>query len=292
MLAIVANALLGLVFRLWGRSGIHVLPGILHNYLICVVLGIVSSGHWPFTSETVSQPWFPYSALLSLCFIGGFYLFGLAVDLWGVAIMSAVQKMSLLVSISFIVLYFHERPDGIQWMAMGLGITSLPFLVSYEKGENKRIRGKWTKGLFMAGGSLLVAGFIEAGLMVLEKEVLLTSGDPHFLTQLFAFAFLWGSIPMLALQRQRRAFWTIRHFQAGAILGLINFGSIFFLMKSLGSSQSLSLVLPVINVGTLLAAVGLGRFVLNEPLTRRHAAGIIMAIVSILVLSLNHWDGR
>jgi drug/metabolite transporter (DMT)-like permease len=286
ILAIISGLSLGLIFKLWSHWEIRVLPAILHNYIACVLTAWLLHGAFPLSSSNWNSPWFPYAAGLSLFFVLGFYLFGLAVWYWGVAIMTALQKMSMVLSTVFVVIVFHENLAPAQWTGLGLGILAIPLVMSGKTPGRLSDLSRSHRAYLVAGASLLMAAVIEAGLVYLERVLALSSADPQIIAVIFGLAFCWGSLVLIANGEQRRAFFQVRQLAAGWLLGIPNYLSIHFLMKAIGSSFPLGLVFPVINIATILLGVLLGISIFREPLDVRMRLGLFLALVSLLLMAL------
>ena len=72
---------------------------------------------------------------------------------------------------------------------------------------------------------------------------------------------------------------------AGITLGIPNFASIYYLMKTLGDGWEGSVVFPVINVGIIIfAAMGAIVF-FKEKLSMYNWIGVFLAIISIIIIS-------
>lgn len=285
ILAILFAGVLGLVFKLWSSWNIRVLPAILHNYLACIAIAWGMEGQLPWDADTLGSSWFPWSIALSLCFVLGFYLFGMAVWHWGMGTMSAVQKMSMVLSTLVIVWSLDQRPAPGQWAGIALGIGAIALIMPFNRNTQGKTAPKSSQAWLIAGGSYLLAALIEIGLVFIERGQAESSGDPRIIATIFGGAFLWGSLVLMTNATQKRSFFTLRHMGAGWLLGIPNFFSIYYLMKAIGTSPNPGLVLPVINTGTILAAVLLGRVLFREPFTGKTGIGIVLAMAALVLLS-------
>jgi len=286
ILAIISGLSLGLIFKLWSRWEIRVLPAILHNYIACVATAWILNGAFPWAWSSWQSPWFPYAAGLSLFFVAGFYLFGLAVWYWGVAVMTALQKMSMVLSTVFIVIVFHETLRPVQWAGIGLGVLAIPLVMSGTTRSSRSVPSRPYLAYGTAAASLLMAAVIESGLVFVERKLTVSSADPQVIAVIFGLAFGWGSLVLLVNREQRRAFFHVRQLAAGWLLGIPNYLSIHFLMKAIGSSFPLGLVFPVINIATILLGVFLGVALFREPLDIGKRLGLLLALVSLSLMAL------
>ena len=75
-----------------------------------------------------------------------------------------------------------------------------------------------------------------------------------------------------------------RHIVAGVILGLMNFGSTYYIIKAMGIYES-SVVFPIQNSSIVGLSAIVGFLAFNEPLSKINWAGIALAIVSIIMIT-------
>lgn len=288
-LTVCFTVLLSLQFKLWGRLQITVLPAILHNYLACICTGWIMSGAHPFAVQLMKEPWFPYAFVLSLFFIVGFYFFGVAIQYWGMGVMTAVQKLSLIISASVGFAVTHTLPTGIEILGIITGIIAIPLLL-FSNGNRTDFNTKadvLRKALLLAVVSWAISGCIEIGLLIVERTVSTESGNPLFIGTLFMFAFAWGMLQLVRSRKLISKFFTVKHLAAGWALGIPNYFSIYYLMRSLGSENSPGIVIPIINTATILVATLLGVVLFQEKLSTIQIAGVAMALLTVLLLSLN-----
>ena len=73
----------------------------------------------------------------------------------------------------------------------------------------------------------------------------------------------------------------------GIVLGLVNFGSLYFLIKALQlDGWSSATVFTLNNVGIVMLSTLVGKFFFKEQLLPKNWAGIALAIVSIFMITL------
>lgn len=290
ILSVVLAVFLGMSFKVWPRYKIRVLPGILHNYIACVAAAYAVAGKWPLPVSVLTESWFALAAGLSLCFIAGFYLFGISISVWGMGTMSAVQKMSLVISALFAILVYHEEATFEKTGGIILGMAAIPLLLIRAGKQSAEVvdrkAGTHAKALALVLGTFLLAGAIEIGLLIAESGMVATTGDPQFIAVIFSGAFLCGSVFMLQSTVERNAFFSWRHMIAGWILGIPNFFSIYFLMRAIGSDLDASIVFPVNNTATIFLSTLLGVFMFREQFTWKNGLGIVFALLSLTLLTV------
>ena len=73
----------------------------------------------------------------------------------------------------------------------------------------------------------------------------------------------------------------------GIALGIPNYMCMYFLLKTLGAFTEASIVLPINNIGIVMASTLTGVFVFKEHLSTFNKIGLMLAIASIVILSLS-----
>ncbi len=288
--SVVLAVFLGICFKVWPRFQVRVLAGIMHNYIACVVAAAVVAGDWPLTSIVLKEPWFFLAVGLSVCFIAGFYLFGISISVWGMATMSAVQKMSLVISALYAILIYHEAVTLPKASGIVLGLAAIPLLLvrssKYSEEVVDRKAGSHTTALALVLGTFFLAGAIEIGLLIAESGLVATTGDPRFIAVVFAGAFFCGSIITFQSKIERDAFFSWKHLIAGWILGVPNFFSIYFLMRAIGGDLDASIIFPVNNTATIFLSTLFGVFFFKESFSWKNGIGIVFALLSLTLLTM------
>ena len=101
----------------------------------------------------------------------------------------------------------------------------------------------------------------------------------------FGTSFLIGLLVVLASLKKQ-----IRHFKPavliyGTILGMANFGSLFFLISALNhSGLESSVVFPLNNIGVVILSVSLAIIIFQEKISRMRLAGILISVLAIILL--------
>ena len=73
----------------------------------------------------------------------------------------------------------------------------------------------------------------------------------------------------------------------GLLLGVTNFGTLYFIMRALAiPGWDSSLVYPLNHFGVVLSSVVVGLVVFRESLPRAAAVGVILAVLSIFLLAV------
>ena len=94
---------------------------------------------------------------------------------------------------------------------------------------------------------------------------------------------------LILLTKKQLCFLKIKNLLWGAVFGIPNFFSIFYFLKALQSDYFINksyLIFPLTSVGIVVTTTILGILLYKEVLTRRNLFGIVIAILSILIISI------
>ena len=288
---VAASTVISLIFAWFQRFGVRNLPAIVVNYFVCVVCGAAFEGGLPLGRATLSEPWVPLALVLGFLFIGGFNLNALCVQRSGVAVTSVVQRISLLISVGFAVLYYGEALDWRQGVGVVLGIAAVLLTVRFEsaseppntpKHSARRRRATWLLPL----GVFVVAGAIESLLTVAQRSFG-AGGDVAFTVGLFGWAGVLGLVfALLRPPADGSPRFTARDLVGGVALGIPNFFSIHLILIALDQGLDASTVFPVLNVSTIALSALLALLLFGQRLSPKQWVGVAVATIAIGLLTL------
>lgn len=285
---ILASTFISLLFKLFGRYGVRNLPAIVVNYGVCVVMGCLWEGEWLLTSDVFEQSWLGLALGLGFFFIAGFNLNATSVQEAGITVTSVVQRISLLLSVTFAVLYLGDELSLAQSIGIALGVLSVFLVVRTRVPEEAEARlspnlvtTRSRAKLLLPVAVFLVAGAIESGLLLAQRRY--GAGDSAAYTvALFSWAGLLGlAITLLrppadGSPRFRRA-----DILGGIALGVPNFFSIYLIIVALEGGLSAATVFPALNVATIVLGSLAAVLLFGERLSPKQWAGVGVAVVAI-----------
>lgn len=282
ILCVVLNALIGVIFKLYGRYNIQVFQAIVVNYLTCVATAGVVMGKIPIPSDLFSKIWFPYALGLGIVFILTFNLMALTVRHFGVVVASVFQKMSLIAPALIAILIYSEPSGWLKWTGIALALISV-VLLSYQKNVSHKSSSE--KYIFLLPVmTFLLSCVIDSSLYLLQYHTIGQEGDPEFVASLFLSAGLTGLLFLLWKISQGKATFTKPNVIAGIALGIPNFFSIYLLILVLEQGWGASVVFPVNNVGVLLLSGIFGIVLFKERPDIFKWSGYVLAICAILFI--------
>ena len=272
LLAITSSALVSIIMRLSTDRVTRNIGMLSVNYLTCLLTAAVYTGADAFTPASSDLP-----ATIAMGIVhGALYLFSFVllqinVQKNGVVLSATFMKLGLLVPMAVSVLFFREQPHLLQILGFAMAITA-SVLINYEK-ESRAARSR--AGLLL----LLLSGGCADVMAKIFEELGSSAMSDRFLLYTFAAAL----VLCLALMAHKRQHPGAAEFFWGVMIGVPNFFSAKFLLRSL-ESVSAVIAYPTYSAGTLLVITLSGVLLFRERLGRRQwiALGIILAALCLL----------
>ena len=271
-LSILFTICLFLFFKEFDRRRVDTLEAITFNYLSAGVFSIAFGSSGYSLENTIYADWFIPTVFLGVFFIVMFNIMALTTQKLGVTIGSLASKMSLIIPVIAALLF-----QGDSWTilkSVGIVIALLSVYLTVKKDENK-------KGpIYLAILLFVGAGLLDTVLSHIQFKYLDTqAAKDYFTNTVFLVAFCVGFI-MLIVKKQ---VFKMRNMIYGLSLGIPNYLSILFVLKSLNKMDS-SLVFPILNIGVVVLSALIGWGYYKEHLSKLNWLGVILAITSIYIL--------
>ncbi|WGK64906.1 EamA family transporter [Croceiramulus getboli] len=283
LLSIGASTLIFVVFKLFARFQVNTFQAIVVNYLVACLSGLIAYGN-PISPEVIAgKAWFIGCLVLGVLFIAVFNLMALTTQRSGLSVVSVATKMSVVVPVLFGILYYKEALSGWQILGILLALVAV-YLASARQKSTLQIDKKY---LWLPVLVFLGSGIIDTSIKFLEGAFVSSTDVPIFSATIFACAALCGilSFGVQAVRGQFHFAW--KSVIGGIALGIPNYFSIYYLVQALRSSPFASSTLFTINnVGIVMLSTLLGIAFFKERLLRKNWIGIVLAILSIILISL------
>ena len=282
LLSISCSVLIFIVFKQFKRFEVDNLQAILINYFIAFSIGQMQAGGFKNPMQIAQQDWFYSVLLLGFLFITLFRLMAWVSQNYGMATVSVAVKMAVIVPVSFGVFYFGESMGALKLIGIIIPLTAVYMTTWQPQKMKKSAAAFWFPILLFLG-----SGFLDAFLKYNEAEVVPKEDQAWFASSIFGMAALFG-IALILHQRfiLKKAF-QAKSILGGIALGIPNYGSIYFLLRALGMENlESSSIFALNNVGVVFLSAILGYFFFKEKLSSLNVAGIILAILSIVLIAL------
>lgn len=280
LLSILSSTAIFVLFKSFDKYGVNTLHAIVVNYLTAAVCGFVFSKSEIEFSTLTSSTWFIPSLILGLLFITMFYVMALTAQKNGLSVASVASKMSVIIPIFFGIAVFKESIGLAKSIGIFLALVAvyLTSTASKKKTKNKR--------------SILVLPFLVFfGSGVVDTSINYFAPDdniPIFSATIFAMAALLGILLVAFKTATQNKRIDVNVFPFGIALGVVNYGSIFFLLNALRvDGVETSSIFTINNVAIVALSTLCGLFIFKEIISLKNWLGIGMALVSIIIVSLN-----
>lgn len=268
-------ATLFLLFKVFELRRIPLLPAIVVNYYVACLCGIFVAPPWK--AGDLSSLFIP-SAVLGFLFISIFYLTGLSAQRVGVAATTVASKMSLVITVLFAVYLYGDTPGIYGWSGIALALLGVALASMVGKGTASS--GGWSLPLILFMGN----AFIDITINWVQRTQLSAVTEAVFPTMIFACAAVLGSIWIL-FSKERNAFSTPSVWIGGALLGIMNYTALYFVVQALAySGMPSSSVYPLINVVVILFGTAASIVLFKERPRPVQYVGIACAMAAMVLL--------
>ncbi len=284
LLSIICSTSIYVLFKLFKKYGIDTLQAIVINYFVAAAFGLWFLGPSAENFQSLLQaPWLIWAAVVGILFISLFYVMALVSQQFGITVTSIASKMSLLIPV--VILIAIDPDEGLSiTKAAGVLTGVVAVILASAKGGTKAAEGASVLlPIVLFAGS----GGLDFLLAMVQKNFLVSDLQyRQFVPVPFLVAAILGSIALVLRSRKTKIPFTKVNFAGGIALGLVNYGSIYFVLKVIGSGiMDRSSAIPANNIGIVLLSALVGLLFFRERLTAKNVVGVALASISIFILT-------
>ena len=274
ILAILSSAMIAIIMRVAQPRVNHPTGLLAGNYITCCMLALFLSLK-ELSGISIGALAFPAGiGIIS----GIFYLVSFMLMQWntrhnGVTLSSVFMKLGILVPTVLSVVWFHETPTALQICGFLLAVAAI-LIINFQRGQTLS-RKSWALLLM-----LLLGGMGDGMSKVYEAYG--NSGHQN----IFLFCtFGTALILCLGLMRRKKERLGSKELTYGVALGVPNFFSSLFLLKSLNTVPAV-VAFPTFSVAVILVVAVVGALAFREVLQRRQIIGGILICIALALLNL------
>ena len=284
LLSICASTLIFVIFKVVGKRNINTLQTIVINYFTAFTYGILSYDAPIIVSDIIQSKWFFGAIGLGFLFIAIFNVMALTAQRNGLSVASVASKMSVVIPIIFGLFFYNE---SLGWQkALGIVLALLAvYLASYKAKTDQRfsIKTLWLPIILFLG-----SGTIDTSIKYIETTFLADNGIPIFSATIFFIAGVIGIGLLSAKAIQKQFTFDPKSIVSGVILGVVNYYSIYTLLKALNAENfESSIIFTVNNVAIVMLTTLIGLLLFKERLLTKNWIGIGIAVLSIILVTLS-----
>ena len=282
ILALVTSLAILVSFKVFERINVSTSHAIVINYIVAFTLGYL---YQPYNFQIIpSIDWFYLSLLSGIILSVSFFIYSLSIKYFGISVTALSGKMSILIPIlvGFLLLGDSVLVHRIIGIIM---IFPALYLLLFE--NDKQTKTNKTKFLIFPILLFLFTGSNDSIFKIADTFYLLgnISNVYMFLTNAFAISFIVAIIFILIQKPKINKTQYLKTGIAGIELGILNWYSTYFFLRVI-RLLPLSLFIPLYNICFVLLSVLLGRILFKERFDKNKIIGTIIAILSIILLSI------
>ncbi len=280
LLSIVCATSLTIILRLFDKWNIRSQYGIVFNYLGCCLTGFLSMPDKSMISHIPQWNGWWICLLLGLGFMIVFILIGKSVKLLGVTTTSISYKLSFIIPAMVAILFYGDVLTIYKSIGIILAIFAIYFITKQREEKNETIipnKNLWLLPILIFAG----AGSLDAFFNFIQRNYV-PNGFDHIATiTVFAGAFLSG---LLRFGMQKEMY-QLKNVMGGIILGIPNYGSLYFLLQALKHPvYPPSTLFPLNNLGIVCLSAIAGLLLFKERFTTSKIIGFMLTVASIIII--------
>jgi drug/metabolite transporter (DMT)-like permease len=282
LLSIVASTCIYIICTLFDKYKINTLQAIVVNYFIACLFGLWMYDKPIVIGDIIESKWIYGAIGLGFLFIAIFNVMALTAQRKGLSVASVASKMSVIIPVIFGIYVYNEGVGVQKVVGILLALVSVYLSSIKSKTINNPTKGLWLPILLFFG-----SGVIDTSIKYIETTYLPENSIPIFSASIFAFAFIIGSSILIVKAIQEPFKFPVKSVIGGMILGVVNYFSIYYLLKALNNeSLESSTLFTVNNVAIVMVSTLLGLLFFKENISKINWMGIILAIISIVIVTL------
>lgn len=281
LLSILASTIIFVLFKLFGKHQVNTLQAIVFNYITAFCVGIIAYQE-PINVQTIiSTEWFYGAIFLGFLFIAIFNVMAITSQRVGLSVASVATKMSVIIPVVFGIYVYHESAGLLKIIGIIAALIAV-YLASVKSGTRIKNKSNYIYPIIIFLGS----GIIDTSIKYIETTYLTENGIPIFSATIFGFAAIIGICTLLIKKLQGNFTFDSNSLIAGLVLGMVNYASIYYLLKALDhETLESSTIFTVNNVAIILLTSLLGLLLFKEKLSTKNWIGISLAVISILLVT-------
>ena len=278
ILSILSSTGIFVLFKLFNKYNINTLQAIVVNYITACICGSVLYDGSINISEIVNSNWFYGAIGLGFLFIAIFNVMALTAQKNGLSVASVASKMSVIIPVLFGIYVYNESIGLYKIIGIILALIAV-YLTSLKQ-----------KGDVVLTRSILLPILLFFGSGIIDTFINHFAPDdkiPLFSATIFAIAGIIGIVILSFKSIKLKSHFKIKSIPFGVALGIVNYCSIYFLLKALRvDGFESSTLFTINNVAIVAVSTLVGLLLFKEKISTKNWIGIGIAMISILLVTL------
>ncbi len=291
LLSILSASSLIVIIRLFDKWNVKSEHGIVFNYIFCVITGLFFIDDFSVFKQFPSWNGLPFVIALGFAFMLIFILVGKTTEISGVVTASIAMKLSFAIPVVLAVFLYGDSVTLLKIIGVLCAFTAV-YLIAYEKESSavsanvidERITIKKTSKTVKLIYPFLIfigCGLCDSTFNYIQKKLMPPGWDHPVTIVVFVSASFLGII----LNFYKKELYQWKNVVAGIALGVPNYFSLYFLLKTLNTlTWQSSVIFPINNLGVVCVSAFAGFVMFKEKFNQRKLIGFILAIASIVII--------
>ena len=279
--SVITNAAIYWLFKYFERIEAKIFETIVFNYIIAFTCGIffVPNLNEALHSAVEFPIWSLAGLIMGSLFISVFYFMAITAKKSGIAMATLSSKMSLVLAVIVLAFLGKGEITLLKAVALVIAIFGL-YLFSVDR------KSKFNKDMLLYP-VILMLGSTSVDFSIAYFQGFTTNQNE--LSLFTCMPFMGAGIIGLSILFYKMIFkkesFPLKELGTGTLLGLVNYGSIFFLVELYHSGwMPESTILPVNNLLVLVIGSIGAVFIFKEKLNRRKIQGLVICLLSLILL--------
>jgi uncharacterized membrane protein len=267
------------LFKLFSKYKIDTLQAIVINYATAFSFGLIFNDAQITVSEIIQTNWFIAAIGLGFLFIAIFNVMALTAQRNGLSVASVASKMSLIIPVIFGIYVNNESTEAQKLIGIALALVAV-YLTSIKQKDNSVV----TKSIYLP-----IILFIGSGIIDTSVNHFAPKGNiPLFLSSIFGIAAIIGFSLFTYKSITTKKRFQLKSIPFGILLGVVNYGSMYFLLLALRvENTESSTIFTINNIAILALSTLVGLILFKENISKKNWIGIILAFIAILLVTLS-----
>ncbi|MGK0638387.1 EamA family transporter [Schleiferia thermophila] len=283
LLSVFCSVSIFLIFRFFPKYEVNTFRAIVINYIVAFTLGM-----WIYLGKGQRIPgdlgYWPFVVLIGFLFITLFGLMASVTQMYGITVVSITVKMSLAIPVLFSLLYFGEKLTVWNFAGIVLAFPALVLSTYQKSSDTGRFRLGWMPVVLFLG-----SGLLDSLLKLVQQTYLTEATSSLFSALCFGSAFVFGLVYLMHQKVSHgMPLMDVRSLVGGIVLGIPNYGSIYFLVKALQiPGMDGARAFPINNMGIVIVSALVSVLFFGERFTLARSTAVGLAVAAILLMSLS-----
>lgn len=276
-----ASLVIFTVFKFLDRFKVNTFQAIVVNYIVAFCFAIFTNEKPVKFGTVLNADWFWGSIIVGGMFIGIFNIMAWTAQKNGLSVASVASKMSVVIPIIFGVIFYQESIGFQKIIGIILALVSV-YLVSVKSKSKVNFKKNILLPLLLFIGSGISDTFIN----YLQDTYIAEDNIPLFSAGVFGFAGLIGITILMVGKLQNKITLDPKSIIGGILLGLANYASLYYIIKSLQlPDMESSTFYTINNVTIVMASTLIGLWLFKEHLIKKNWIGILLALIAIYLVT-------